>query len=154
MTTIRRLAAILAADIVGYSRLIEADEASTLSRLRGIRAEVIDPAIAGHNGRLLKTTVDGLLIEISSVVDALRSASEIQAGMVDRNATVPQEHRIEFRIGLNVGDVVVENGDIFGDGVNVAARLEGLAEPGGICVSARVQEDVAGRLDLCLRRHG
>jgi len=148
MTTIRRLAAILAADVAGYSRLIGADEAGTLSRLRAIRAELIDPAIARHNGRLVKTTGDGLLVEFGSVVDALRGASEIQAGTAERNATVPQGERIEFRIGLNVGDIVVENGDIFGDGVNIAARLEGLAEPGGICVSARVQEDAAGKLDL------
>src|SRR5215813_8647010 len=135
MTPTCRLAAILAADVAGYSRLIGRDEAGTLSRLRTIRAEVIDPAIAAHNGRLVKTTGDGFLVEYGSVVDALRSASEIQAGMADRNAPVPTDQRIEFRIGLNVGDVVVENGDIFGDGVNVAARLEGLAEPS---------------LDLCL----
>src|SRR5262252_6334896 len=148
MTATRRLAAILAADVAGYSRLIGADETGTLARLRTIRAEVIDPALAVHNGRLVKTTGDGFLVEYGSVVDALRSASEIQAGMAERNAPVPKDERIEFRIGLNVGDVVVEEGDIFGDGVNVAARLEALAEPGGICVSARVQEDVAGRLDL------
>jgi adenylate cyclase len=148
VTATRRLAAILAADVAGYSRLIGSDEAGTLNRLRTIRAEVIDPAIAAHNGRLVKTTGDGLLVEFSSVVGALHAAIEIQAGMTERNAPVPQDQRIEFRIGLNVGDVVVEDGDIFGDGVNVAARLEGLAEPGGICVSARVQEDAAGKLDL------
>src|SRR5215831_13347192 len=146
MPPVRRLAAILAADVVGYSRLIGSDEAGTLGRLRTIRTEVIDPAIAAHNGRLVKTSGDGLLVEFSSVVDALHAATEIQAGMADRNAPMPQNKRIEFRIGLNVGDVVVEDGDIFGDGVNVAARLEGLAEPGGICVSARVQEDAAGKL--------
>ena len=148
MTTIRRLAAIMAADVAGYSRLIGSDEAGTLGRLRSIRAEVIDPAIATHNGRLVKTTGDGFLVEYGSVVDALRSAIEIQAGIAERNGPVPQDQRIEFRMGLNVGDVVVEDGDIFGDGVNVAARLEGLAEPGGICVSARVQEDATGKLDL------
>src|SRR5215813_11824056 len=148
MTATRRLAAILAADVAGYSRLIGSDEGGTLARLRIIRAEVIDPAIAAHTGRLVKTTGDGLLVEFGSVVDALRSASEIQAGIAERNASVPQDERIEFRMGLNVGDVVVEDGDLFGDGVNVAARLEGLAEPGGICVSARVQEDAAGKLDL------
>src|SRR5215471_16187723 len=148
MTTTRRLAAILAADVVGYSRLIGADEAGTLGRLRAIRAEVIDPAIAVHNGRLVKTTGDGLLVEFSSVVDALHAATEIQTGVAEQNAAMPQDERIEFRMGLNVGDVVIEDGDIFGDGVNVAARLEGLAEPGGICVSARVQEDAAGKLDL------
>src|SRR5215470_10215794 len=148
MTTTRRLAAILAADVAAYSRLIGSDEAGTLGRLKTIRAEVIDPAITTHHGRLVKTTGDGLLVEFSSVVDALCAATEIQAGMAERNAPVPQDERIEFRMGLNVGDVVVEDGDIFGDGVNVAARLEGLATPGGICVSARVQEDAAGRVDL------
>ena len=148
MASTRRLAAILAADVAGYSRLMGADEEGTLGRLRALRAELIDPKIAAHNGRLVKTTGDGLLVEFSSVVDALRCATELQAGMAERRATVPADKRIEFRIGINVGDIVVEDGDIFGDGVNVAARLEGLAEPGGICVSARVQEDAAGRLDL------
>src|SRR5262245_10205795 len=148
MTQTRRLAAILAADIAGYSRLIGADEGGTLQRLRAIRDELIDPTIATHHGRLVKTTGDGLLVEFGSVIDGLRCATEIQAGMAERNATVPPAERIEFRMGLNVGDVVVEDGDIFGDGVNVAARLEGLAEPGGICVSARVQEDAAGKVDL------
>jgi adenylate cyclase len=150
----RRLAAILAADVVGYSRLIGADEEGTLQRIRAIRAEVIDPKIATHHGRLVKTTGDGLLVEFGSVVDALRCATEVQREMARRNSGVVVAQRIEFRIGINVGDVVVENGDIFGDGVNVAARLEGLAEPGGICVSARVQEDVAGRLDLAFEDLG
>jgi len=154
VTTTRRLAAILAADVAGYSRLIGADEAGTLGRLRTIRAELIDPAIVMHRGRLVKTTGDGLLVEFSSVVDALCAATEIQGGLADRNAPVPQDERIEFRMGLNVGDVVVEDGDIFGDGVNVAARLEGLAEPGGICVSARVQEDAAGKVDLVFEDTG
>jgi adenylate cyclase len=144
----RRLAAILAADVAGYSRLIGADEEGTLNRIRSIRAEVIDPSIAEHHGRLVKTTGDGLLVEFGSVVDALRCATEVQQAMARRNSGVAVAQRIEFRIGINVGDVVVEDGDIFGDGVNVAARLEGLAEPGGICVSGRVQEDVVGRLDL------
>ena len=135
MTTTRRLAAILAADVAGYSRLIGADESGTLQGLEAIRAELIYPTIAEHNGRLVKTTGDGLLVEFSSVVDALLCATELQAGMAQRNADVPADRRIEFRIGINVGDVVVEDGDIFGDGVNVAARLEGLADPGGICVS-------------------
>jgi adenylate cyclase len=148
MTQTRRLAAILAADVAGYSRLIGADEGGTLRRLRAIRDQLIDPAIAAQHGRLVKTTGDGLLVEFGSVVSALQCATEIQAGMADRNAGVPQDERIEFRMGLNVGDVVVEDGDIFGDGVNVAARLEPLAEPGGICVSARVREDAAGKLDL------
>jgi TolB-like protein len=148
MTATRRLAAILAADVAGYCRLIGEDENGTLQALKAIRAELIDPTFAAHNGRLVKTTGDGLLVEFSSVVDALRCATEVQAGMAQRNAPTPVDKRIDFRIGINMGDVVVEDGDIFGDGVNVAARLEALAEPGGICVSARVQEDVAGKLDL------
>src|SRR6266404_8110817 len=135
----RRLAAILAADVVGYSRLIEGDEEGTLRRLKSLRAEVIDAKIAEHRGRIVKTTGDGLLVEFASVVDALRCAVEMQAALAESNAAIPPDRRIDFRIGINVGDVVVEDGDIFGDGVNVAARLEGLAEPGGICVSARVQ---------------
>src|SRR5437016_10136304 len=144
----RRLAAILAADVAGYSRLIEAAEEGTLGRLKALRTELIDPKIAGHRGRIVKTTGDGLLVEFASVVDALRCAAEMQAALAESNAPLPSERRIAFRIGINVGDIVVENGDIFGDGVNVAARLEALAEPGGICVSARVQEDAAGKLDL------
>jgi len=154
MTPTRRLAAILAADVAGYSRLIGADESGTLTRLKAIRAELIDPTIAAQNGRLVKTTGDGLLVEFSSVVDALRCATEVQAGMAERNGTVPADKRIQFRIGINMGDIVVEDGDIFGDGVNVAARLEGLAEPGGICVSARVQEDAAGKLELAFEDMG
>jgi TolB-like protein len=148
MTATRRLAAILAADVAGYSRLIGADEEGTLNRLRSIRAEIIDPTIIEHRGRIVKTTGDGLLVEFSSVVDALRCATEWQRGMDERSATESGDDRIEFRIGVHQGDIVVEQDDILGDGVNVAARLEGLAESGGICVSARVQEDVAGRLDL------
>ena len=148
MTATRRLAAILAADVAGYSRLIGEDESGTLQALKAIRAELMDPTIAAHNGRLVKTTGDGLLVEFSSVVDALRCATEVQAGMAKRNTAVSNDKRIEFRIGINMGDIVVEDGDIFGDGVNVAARLEGLAEPGGTCVSARVQVDATGKLDL------
>ena len=154
MTATRRLAAILAADVAGYSRLIGADEEGTLNRLKAIRAELIDPKIAEHRGRIVKTTGDGLLVEFASVVDALRCATEWQAGMAERNAGLRADDRIEFRIGVHQGDVVVEDGDIFGDGVNVAARLEGLADPGGICVSARVQEDAAGRLDLTFEDMG
>src|SRR5215472_17319651 len=154
MTAVRRLAAILAADVAGYSRLIGADEGGTLQGLKAIRAELIDPTIAVHNGRLVKTTGDGLLVEFGSVVDALRYATVMQAGMAERNTAVPADKRIEFRIGINMGDIVVEDGDIFGDGVNVAARLEGLAEPGGTCVSARVQEDAAGKLDLAFEDIG
>ena len=150
----RRLAAILAADVAGYSRLIGADEKGTLERLRALRRELLDPKIAEHKGRLVKTTGDGLLVEFGSVVDALRCAVDMQRDMPGRNTGFPPDSRIEFRIGINVGDIVVEDGDIFGDGVNVAARLEGLAEPGGICVSARVQEDAAGRLDLAFEDIG
>jgi adenylate cyclase len=150
----RRLAAILAADVAGYSRLIETDEEGTLGRLKTLRAEVIDQRIAGHKGRIVKTTGDGLLVEFASVVDALRCAVELQAAMANSNAPLPPDRRIEFRMGINMGDIVVEDGDIFGDGVNVAARLEGLAEPGGICVSARVQEDASGRLDLAFEDMG
>ena len=148
MTATRRLAAILAADVAGYSRLIGADEEGTLNRLKSIRGELIDPKISKHRGRIVKTTGDGLLVEFSSVVDALRCATEWQTGITERNASAPEDNRIEFRIGVHQGDIVVEDDDIFGDGANVAARLEGLAEPGGICVSGRVQEDAAGRLDL------
>jgi len=154
MTATRRLAAILAADVAGYSRLIGADEGGTLQALKAIRAELIDPTLVAHNGRLVTTTGDGLLVEFSSVVDALRCATEIQAAIAERNTTVAAGKRIEFRIGINMGDIVVEDGDIFGDGVNVAARLEGLAEAGGICVSARVQEDATGKLDLAFEDLG
>jgi adenylate cyclase len=150
----RRLAAILAADVAGYSRLIEADEEGTLGRLRALRAEIIDPKIASHRGRIVKTTGDGLLIEFSSVVDAVRCAAEVQAAIGESNGPLPPDRRIDLRIGINVGDIVVEDGDIFGDGVNIAARLEGLAQPGGICVSARVREDAAGRLDLAFEDIG
>src|SRR5215467_9999763 len=150
----RRLAAILAADVAEYSRLIEADEEGTLSLLRALRAEVIDPKIAEHHGRIVKTTGDGLLVEFASVVDALRCAAEIQAAMAESNAPLPADKRIDLRVGINMGDIVVEDGDIFGDGVNIAARLEALAEPGGICISARVQEDAAGKLDLAFEDIG
>jgi class 3 adenylate cyclase len=148
VTATRRLAAILAADVAGYSRLIGADEEGTLGRLRAIRADVIDPKINEHHGRLVKTTGDGLLVEFASVVEAVRCATEVQKIMAARNGGIPADQRMDLRIGIHVGDVVVEDGDIFGDGVNVAARLEGLAEPGGICVSARVQEDAAGKLEV------
>jgi adenylate cyclase len=148
MSQTRRLAAILAADVAGYSRLIGADEGGTLQAFKHIQTELFEPMIAAHNGRLVKTTGDGFLVEFSSVVDALCCGAELQAGMVERNTGIRPGRRIDFRIGIHQGDIVVEDGDIFGDGVNVAARLEGLAEPGGICVSARVQEDAAGKLDL------
>jgi len=154
MRQTRRLAAILAADVAGYSRLIGADVGSTLHAFKTIRAELFDPTIAAHNGWLVKTTGDGFLIEFRSVVSALCCASEVQERMAERNAGIPEEKRIDFRIGINVGDVVVEDSDIFGDGVNVAVRFEGLAEPGGICVSARVQEDAVGKLDLSFEDMG
>src|SRR6201993_3122124 len=150
----RRLAAILAADVAAYSRLIEADEEGTLRRLKTLRSEVIDPKIAANRGRIVKTTGDGLLVEFASVVDALRCASEVQSALAEGNTALPPDRHIEFRIGINVGDIVVEDGDIFGDGVNVAARLEGLAEPGGICVSARGQGDTAGKLALAFEALG
>src|SRR3954454_13576099 len=144
----RRLAAVLAADVAGYSRLMGKDEAGTLSRLKTLRRELIDPKIAEHKGRIVKTTGDGLLVEFPSVVGAVHCAVEVQRGIADRNTSVAAERRIEFRIGIHQGDVIAEDGDIFGDGVNIAARLEGLAEPGGICVSDRVQSDAVGKLDV------
>jgi adenylate cyclase len=133
--TKRKLAAIFAADIAGYSQLMGADEEGTLARLKELRSELIDPKNKQHRGRIVKTTGDGILIEFPSVVDAVRCAIELQHGMVERNAEVPKEKRIEFRVGVNLGDVMIEGRDLFGDGVNIAARLEALAEPGGICIS-------------------
>jgi adenylate cyclase len=150
----RKLLAILAADVVGYSRLMEVDEAGTLARLKTHRLELIDPTIAKHRGRIIKTTGDGLLVEFQSVVDAVECASEIQTRMARRNADVSAARAIQFRIGINLGDVIVEGGDIFGDGVNVAARLEALADPGGICVSAAVREQVGARLDAAFEDLG
>jgi adenylate cyclase len=144
----RRLAAILAADVAGYSRLMGIDEEGTLARLKGHRRGLVDPKIAEHHGRIVKTTGDGMLVEFASVVDTLRCAVEVQRGMAERNAEVPQDKRIEFRVGIHQGDIILDGDDIFGDGVNVAARLETLAEPGGICVSGRVQEDACGKLDI------
>jgi adenylate cyclase len=143
----RKLAALLAADMVGYSRLMEVDEAGTLARLRAHRLELIDPAIAKNRGRIFKTTGDGLFVEFQSVVEAVRCAAEIQRRMARRNTDVSPARWIQFRIGINLGDVIVEETDIFGDGVNVAARLQALAEPGGICVSAAVRDQVGNRLD-------
>jgi adenylate cyclase len=143
----RRLAAILAADVVGYSRLMEQDEAGTLARLRSQRRELIDPNIAEHQGRIVKTTGDGLLVEFPSVVEAVACAVEFQRGMAERNAPIPNNERIDFRVGINLGDVIVEENDIHGDGVNIAARLEALAEPGGVCVSGVVHDQVQGRLE-------
>jgi len=143
----RRLAAILAADVAGYSRLMGTDEEGTHETLKAHLAELVDPKIVEHRGRIVKNTGDGFLAEFPSVVDAVRCAVEIQRGMPDREPEVPKERRIRFRIGINLGDVIVEEHDIFGDGVNVAARIEGLAEPGGICVSRVVRDQVRDRLD-------
>src|SRR5271154_6005833 len=151
MSETRKLAAILAADVVGYSRLTGADEDRTLARLRALRSDLIDPTIAVHHGRVVKRTGDGALVEFRSVVDAVRCAIEVQNGMVERNAGVPPERRIEFRIGIHLGDVVEENdGDLMGDGVNIAARLEGVAKPGAICLSEDAYRQVKSRLDLAV----
>src|SRR5437763_10620023 len=136
--TKRKLAAILAADIAGYSRLMGADEEGTLARLKALRSELIDPKSRQHHGRIVKTTGDGILIEFLSVVDAVRCAIEVQQGMLERNVDLPQEQRMEFRVGVNLGDVMIEGRDLYGDGVNIAARLEALAQPGGICISRTV----------------
>jgi adenylate cyclase len=155
MPTHRRLAAVLAADVVGYSRLIGSDEDRTIARLRSIRTQVVDPAIAANHGRLVRITGDGLLVEFASVIDALRCASELQRQMTTYNDVLSPAERIEYRIGINVGEIAIgDDGDIVGDGVNIAARLEALADAGGICVSARVQEDVAGKLDLVFESFG
>jgi adenylate cyclase len=149
MADSRKLAAILAADVVGYSRLAGADEDRTLARLRALRSDLIDPTIAVHKGRVFKRTGDGALVEFRSVVDAVRCAVEIQNAMVERNAGVSAERRIDFRIGIHLGDVVEESdGDLMGDGVNIAARLEGIAEPGAICLSEDAYRQVRARLDL------
>lgn len=141
----RRLAAILATGVAGYSRLVGADEEGTLAQFKLLHRELVAPRIVEHRGRVVKTTGDGLLAEFASVIDAIRCAVEVQRCMAERNAGVPQDKRIGFRIGIHQGDIIIERGDIFGDGVNVAARLQALAEPGGICMSARVQEDAQGK---------
>src|SRR6266536_4690774 len=150
----RRLRAILAADVAGYSRLTGIDEEGTHVRLKEHLRALVDPCIAEHRGRVVKTTGDGMLAECGSVVDAVRCALHVQRGMAERNKDLPPERRIEFRIGINLGDIILDAGDIFGDGVNVAARLEGLAEPGGICVSGRVQEDIEGKLEVAFENAG
>ena len=144
----RRLAAILAADVVGYSRLMEQDEAGTLSALKARRKDVLAPVVAQHNGRVVKLMGDGVLVEFGSAVDAVQCAVELQKGFTGANQGVPEARQIALRIGINLGDVIVEGNYLFGDGVNVAARLEGLAEPGGIYVSASVHEQVSGKLEL------
>jgi TolB-like protein/class 3 adenylate cyclase/Tfp pilus assembly protein PilF len=144
----RRLAAVLAADVAGYSRLMGADEEGTLAQLKAIRKTLVDPTIAAHRGRIVKTTGDGMLVEFASAVDAARCAVEVQRGMARQNADVPQDARIEFRIGIHVGDVIIDENDIFGDGVNIAARLEGIAEPGGVCISDDAQRQIRGKVDI------
>ncbi len=136
----------MAADVVGYSRLMRADEVGTLAQLNAIRKELLDPKITEYSGRIVKTTGDGILIEFPSAVDAVQHAVDVQQAMAQRNASVPADRRMEIRMGINVGDVIVEEDDLFGDGVNVAARLEGLAEPGGICISANAYEQVRDKL--------
>ncbi len=150
----RRLAAILSADVVGYARLIRTDEEGTLAELKRLRNELIDPTIEANGGRVVKLMGDGILVEFQSVIGAVRAAIEVQSAMLDSNAERPEEQRIEYRIGINIGDVVIDGDDIQGDGVNVAARLEGLAEPGGICVSSNVHEQVRDRLDLAFEDIG
>src|SRR5512133_2928527 len=154
MSQTRRLAAIVAADVAGYSRLMGADEEGTHERLKAHLGELVNPKISEHRGRIVKNTGDGLLAEFASVVDAVRCAIDVQRGMAERNAGVPSDQRIEFRIGINLGDVIAEGEDIFGDGVNVAARLEALAEPGGICVSRVVRDQVRDRLEVAFEDLG
>src|ERR1700724_2768459 len=146
MASVRRLTAILAADTAGYSRLMGTDEEGTHRRLQAHLRELIDPKITEYRGRVVKNTGDGFLAEFASVVDAVRCAVEVQRGMAERNAVTSPEERIEFRVGVNLGDVIAEGGDIFGDGVNIAARLEGLAAPGGVCVSGTVLDHIGDRL--------
>ena len=142
----RRLAAVMAVDVVGYSRLVGVDEAGALARVKAHRVEFAEPLIAEHRGRVVKLTGDGALVELASAVDAVECAVAIQRGMAEREAGEPEERRIRFRVGINVGDIVIDDGDIYGDGVNVAARLEGLAEPGGICIARNVYDQVKSKL--------
>jgi len=144
----RRLAAILAADIAGYSRLMSNDEEGTLAALKACRRELTDPKVAEHHGRIVKTTGDGILAEFASAVDAVRCAVEVQRAMAERNTSIPEDRRIEFRIGINIGDVLVDEGDIFGDDVNIAARLEALASPGAICLSEDAYNQIKNKLTL------
>src|SRR5258707_15632750 len=148
MSQTRRLAAILAADVAGYSRLMGVDEEGTLERLKALRRELLDPKIAEHHGRIVKTTGDGMLVEFASVVDAVRCAVEVQQAMAERNTGAAADNRIELRIGINLGDVIVEPDDIYGDGVNIAARIEALADAGGVFVSNTVYDHVRDRLPL------
>src|SRR6476620_1261494 len=150
----RRLAAILAADVVGSCRLIAIDEEGTLAQLKALRKTLFDPKIAEHHGRIVKNTGDGALVEFASVVDAVRCADKIQRSMAEQNIDVPQEKRIEFRIGIHVGDIIIADDDIFGDGVNIAARLEGIAEPGGICISDDAHRQIRGKVDIAFEGTG
>src|ERR1700746_4078474 len=154
MASTRRLTAILAADVAGYSRLLGAGAEGTDERLKAHRRELVDPKIKEYQGRIVKTTGDGMLVEFPSVVDAMRCAAEVQRGMIDRDPEVPDQRQIRFRIGVNLGDVIAEAGDIFGDGVNVAARLEGLAEPAGICVSGMVWDHIRDKLPFSFEERG
>ena len=155
MGGMRKIAAILVADVVGYSRLAGVDEDRTLSRLRGLRSDLIDPAIDAHHGRIVKRTGDGSIVEFRSVVDAVRCAIEVQNGMMERNSGLPPVRRIELRVGIHIGNVVEEpDGDLMGDGVNIAARLEGICEPGAICLSEQAYWQVKGRLDLAVHDLG
>jgi adenylate cyclase len=144
----RRLAAVLAADVAGYSLLMGREEEGTLARLKSLRKELVDPAIAEHRGRIVKTTGDGMLVQFASAVDAARCAVEVQRGMAKQNLDVPQDARIKFRIGIHVGDIMIDDNDIFGDGVNIAARLEGIAEPGGVCISDDAHRQIRGKVDI------
>jgi class 3 adenylate cyclase len=150
----RRLAAVLAADVAGYSRLMGRDEERTLADLKRCRQTLLDPQIAAHRGRIVKTTGDGILVEFASVVEAVGCAVEVQRGMALQNTDVSHDLRIEFRIGIHVGDIIIDDNDIFGDGVNIAARLEGIAEPGGVCISRQVYDQIEGKLPLTCRPLG
>src|SRR6201993_1319273 len=154
MPSVRRLAAILAADVAGYSRLMGADEEGTHERLKAHLGQLVNPKIGEHRGRVVKNAGDGFLAEFASVVDAVRCAVEMQRGMIEREPEAPEDRRIRFRIGINLGDVIAEDEDIFGDGVNVAARLENLAEPGGICISRTVREQIRDKLSYPLEDMG
>ena len=150
----RRLAAILAADVAGSCRLIGIDEEGALAQLKALRKTLFDPKITDHRGRIVKNTGDGALVEFGSVVDAVRCAVEIQRGMAKHNIDVPQVKRIEFRIGIHVGDIIIEDHDIFGDGVNIAVRLEGIAEPGGVCISDDAHRQIRGKVDITFENMG
>src|SRR5271168_5355369 len=154
MASTRRLTAILAADVVGYSRLMGVDEEGTHERVKTYLGELVEPKITEHHGRIVKTTGDGVLAEFASVVDAVRCAAEIQRAMADRDLDLAEERRLRFRIGVNLGDVIADGGDIYGDGVNIAARLEGLAAPGGICISGTVRDHIGDRLPYAFEDMG